>query len=352
MKRLRVAYVLRVFPKLSETFIVAELAELRRRGASVTILSLERQREAIRHRTVAEAGLDEATQYDPSRFDDELRRVSPQIVHAHFATEATAAARGLAERHGLPYTFTAHGYDVYRKPPADFAARADAAAAVVTVSDANAGHIERTFDVPRAKLHVIPCGIDLARFTPGAATDPRLIVAVARMNPVKRLDVLLAACAILRDRGIDFRCVVVGDGPCREELLAQRRELDLERLVTFTGPAEQAAVARWWRRAGIAVLSSEREGMPVCLMEAAASAVPAVAPAVGGIPELVADGETGLLFPALDERALAGRLERLLQDARLAATLGGAARVRAVERFSVRRQVDELTRVWEAARAA
>lgn len=352
MNGLRIAYVLRVFPKLSETFIVGELAELRRRGAAVRILSLERQRESLRHRIVEEAGLDEAVEYEPSRFDAELRRFRPQLLHAHFATEATAVARELAARHGLPFTFTAHGYDVYRKPPSDFAARAEAAAALVTVSDANARHIEDTFGVPRRKLRVIPCGIDLDRFTPGGVPDPRLIVAVARLNPVKRLDVLLRACALLRDRGASFRCVIVGDGPCRAELEELRRELRLERLLTLAGPAEQGVVADWWRRAGIAVLSSEREGMPVCLMEAAAAGVPAVAPAVGGIPELVHDGETGLLYPALDAPALADSLERLLRDRALATRLGNAARRHASACFSIRRQVDDLIHVWEEARAA
>ena len=352
MTSLRVAYALRVFPKLSETFIVGELAELRRRGAAVRILSLERQREPLRHATVAEAGLDRVTSYEEARFDSELRSFRPHVIHAHFATEATALARSLAARHDLPYTFTAHGYDVYRKPPADFADRADAAAAVVTVSEANASYIGREFGVPRPKLRVIPCGIDLDRFAPGPAPDPRLIVAVARLNPVKRLDLLLGACALLRDRGVAFHCVIVGDGPCRAELEMQRRELGLERLVTFAGAAEQADVVEWWKAAGIAVLSSEREGMPVCLMEAAAAAVPAVAPAVGGVPELVAHGETGLLYPALDGHALAAALERLLSDRRLGGSLGRAARRRAEERFSVARQVDDLTRLWEDVRAA
>jgi glycosyltransferase involved in cell wall biosynthesis len=347
MSRLRIAYVLRIFPKLSETFIVGELAELRRRGVEVRILSLEPPRERLRHGTVADAGLDALTSYDVGRFDDELRRLRPHVLHAHFATEATAAARRLGRSHGVPYTFTAHGYDVYRRPPADFAARAADAAAVVTVSAANARYIEETFGVGRTKLRVIPCGIDLLRFTPGAVRDEALILAVARLNPVKRIDVLLDACALLRDRGLQFRCVVVGDGRCRDELEAQRRALGLEEHVTLAGAAEQADVVRWWQRASVAVLSSEREGMPVCLMEAAASGVPAVAPAVGGIPELVADGITGLLVPPADVAALASALERLLRRRDLARALGRAARARAAERFSVRTQVDRLLDVWE-----
>lgn len=352
MSRLRLAYVLRVFPKLSETFVVGELAELRRHGAEVRILSLEQPRESLRHRAVAEAGLDRVTTSDPRRFGDELHRFRPQLVHAHFATEATAVARGLAAEHRVPFTFTAHGYDVYRKPPADFAARAADAAALVTVSEANARHIERTFAVARSKLRVISCGIDLARFAPGRSRDRNLIVAVARLNPVKRVDVLLSACAVLRERGVRFRCVVVGDGPCRAGLERQRLDLGLGRHVALVGAAEQNEVAAWWRRAGIAVLSSEREGMPVCLMEAAASGVPAVAPAVGGIPELVADGVTGLLVDPASPVALAEGLERLLRDRGLADELGEAARRRAQQRFSVSTQVERLVGVWREALAA
>ncbi|MDH4177163.1 MAG: glycosyltransferase family 4 protein [Thermoleophilia bacterium] len=352
MKGLRLAYVLRVFPKLSETFIVGELAELRRRDVDVRILSLDRPQESLRHRAVAEAGLDSLTTFEIDRFAEELGRFRPTVVHAHFATEPTAFARGIAAARGVPFTFTAHGYDVYRRPPADFHARARDAAGVVTVSEANARHIRDAFGVPSERLRVIPCGIDLARFSPGCSPDPRLVLAVARLNPVKRLDVLLDACAILRDRGVSFRCVVIGDGPCRAELEQQLRALALDRHVTLAGAREQTEVAAWWKRAGIAVLSSEREGMPVCLMEAAASGVPAVAPAVGGIPELVEDGVTGLLVREGDPVALAGALARLLRDPAHARELGRAARTRAEHRFSVSTQVDGLVGLWQEVLAA
>jgi len=96
----------------------------------------------------------------------------------------------------------------------------------------------------------------------------------------------------------------------------------------------------------VAVLTSRSEGMPVCLMEAAACGLPAVAPAVGGIPELVDDGMTGLVTPPGDEVALADALERLLRDGDLRARLGAAARRRAEERFSRARQVDRLIALW------
>src|SRR5882724_10933925 len=127
----RIAYVLKVFPKLSETFVAEELAEVRRRGIEVRIISLSQARSGLRHAIVSEAGLDSITCYPPKDFLAELKEFRPQLLHAHFATEATEAAIELATELELPFTFTAHGYDIHRKAPADFSARAGAAAAVV-----------------------------------------------------------------------------------------------------------------------------------------------------------------------------------------------------------------------------
>ncbi|OLE97684.1 MAG: hypothetical protein AUG75_05385 [Cyanobacteria bacterium 13_1_20CM_4_61_6] len=347
MTPLRVAYVLRVFPKISETFVASELAEVRRRGVEVRILSLRRPAEEVRHEIVARAGLDDLTVYDPREFPIILREFQPQLLHAHFATAATAKARDLAAEIGIPFTFTAHRYDVYEKAPADFADRAAAAGAVVTVSEANLRHIVKAFGVPAARIHVIPCGVDTERFQPdGRRAEPPLIVCVARLVPFKRVELLLEACAILRRRGVEFQCAIVGDGPCRDELETARIRLDLARTVELAGAAEQARVLGWWRRATAAVLPSDSEGMPVSLMEAAACGVPAVATAVGGIPELIEDGVTGFLTTPGDAEGLAGGLERLLRDPDLVARFGAAARLRAEEHFSLPRQVDRLLSVW------
>ena len=339
----RVAYVLRVFPKISETFIASELAELRRRGIEVRILSLRPPAEVLRHALVEDAGLTERTLYDPEEFAGRLREFHPEILHAHFATEATASTWRLARHLGVPFTFTAHGYDVYRRPPRDFLA----AAAVVTVSAANARYIAETFGVPARHIHVIPCGVDTDRFRPdGPRPEPPHIVCVARLAPVKNLGLLLSACAILRTRGLQFRCVLVGDGRCREQLETERARLGLTEVVELVGAAEQLDVLAWWRRATVAVLTSESEGMPLSLMEAASCGVPAIATAVGGVPELIEDGVTGFLTSRGDADQLAATLERLLGDPDLARRLGAAARRRAEERFALARQVDRLLAVW------
>src|SRR5436309_11213316 len=137
----RIAYIVNVFPKLSETFIARELVELERRGVEVRILSLRRPTESLQHEFVIGTGLAERTVYDAGEFGEVLRSFRPQVVHAHFATESTATAQQLAGEMGLPFTFTAHGYDIYRRPPDDFAVRAATAHAVITVSESNARHI-------------------------------------------------------------------------------------------------------------------------------------------------------------------------------------------------------------------
>src|SRR5437870_4124560 len=343
----RVAYVVNVFPKLSETFIAWELAELRRRGVEPCIPSRRPPDAGRRHDFTAQTGLEERTVYNSWEFPAVLREFRPELLHAHSATEPTAAARELAAELRVPFTFTAHGYDIYRRPPADFTDRAGAASAVITVSEANARYIVKTFGVPATQIHVIPCGVDADRFSPrGERREPPHIVCVARLRPVKNLGLLLEACASLRAREVEFHCTVVGDGPCRDELEAARARLGLGGVVELVGAAEQAEVLAWWQRATIAALTSTSEGMPVCLMEAAACGVPAVATAVGGVPELVRSGETGLLAPPGDAEALASALPVLLADSKLAARLGTAARQRAEAQFSLRRQVTSLLGLW------
>ena len=128
--------------------------------------------------------------------------------------------------------------------------------------------------------------------------------------------------------------------------MEMRDRLGLADRVIMPGAATQAEVLEWWQRADVGVLCSKSEGMPVALMEAAACGVPVVATAVGGVPELVRDGETGLVIASEDAGALAAALERLLRDARLRARFGAAARLWAVENFSVDRQAERLLALW------
>jgi len=352
MARLRIAYVLHIFPKLSETFIAGELAELRRRGLELRVLSLLPPRDELQHDIILRAGLDRITSYDVSNFSKIIKEFRPDMLHAHFAKEATQKARELSLECATPFSFTAHGYDIHRKPPPDFYERAMAACAVITVSESNAAYIHRAFGVPLSHLHVIPCGVDTNEFCPlnsGVSSRPPLIVCVARQVEIKNLGLVLEACALLRQRGVPFRCRMLGDGPMRALLLSQRDHLGLATLVDISGAASQEQVLHAWRDASVGVLSSHNEGMPVCLMEAASCGVPVVATGVGGVPELVQHGITGLISRPGDAVDLADNLERLLSDSVLRHKMGLAARARATNELSVGRQVDALLEIWSRA---
>jgi glycosyltransferase involved in cell wall biosynthesis len=343
----RIAYIVRVFPKLSESFITSELAELLRRDIEVRILSVRPPVEQVHHGVFTRAGLHERTIYDREEFSSVLESFKPDLLHAHFATRATAIAQRLAADFSIPFTFTAHRYDIYDKPPADFAKRAADAKAVVTVSKANRRYMIKEFGVPAEKIHIIPCGVDTETFQPnGRPSGTPLIVCVARLARCKNHRLLLEACALLHAHGKKFHCVLVGDGPCREEIETIRQSLGLLSCVELVGAAEQEEVLAWWQRATIAVLSSESEGMPVTLMEAGACGVPVVATAVGGIPELIVDGVTGKVTPAGSASALAEALEGLLGNTELAVRMGIAGRRRVEEQFSLTRQVDNLLDLW------
>lgn len=347
-----VAYVVNMFPKVSETFIASEIAGLVQRGVTVRLLSLKPPSETLRHPIVEAFGLERLAWYDLAAFRQALQADPPDLVHAHFATEPTRVGQALADELGRPFAFTAHAYDFYRKPAADLPARLQKADAVVTVSEANADYLVSRFGATRTRLHVLPCGVDLGAFRPRPdRRQPGLIVCVARLRPHKNLPLLLAACRQLRERGLAFRVVVIGDGPSRAELEAERDRLGLGDAVTFVGALGQHDVCDWWQRASVAVLPSRSEGMPVSLMEAAACGVPAVATAVGGVAELVEDEVTGLVTPSDDADALAEGVARLLSSEPLRARMSAATRLRAEARFGLTRQVDALLGIWAAMRS-
>jgi glycosyltransferase involved in cell wall biosynthesis len=348
MRLKRIAYIVNVFPKFSETFIANEIAELKRRGVEIAILSRRNPVESLRHNVVSENKLEALTCYRESSFLPRLKKFRPQLIHAHFATQPTELARWLSTTLGIPFSLTAHCYDIYRRPAADFAERCRAANAVITVSAANARYMIDKLGAPAGNLSIIPCGVDSEWFKPksSACPKPPLLVCVSRLQPHKNIPVLLRACALLRDRGIWFRCVVLGDGDDRPGLEALRASLGLEEVVRLQGMASQQEVRGWWREASVGLLTSLAEGMPVSLMEALSSGVPVVATAVGGIPEMIAPGVNGFVVPTNDPGAVADSVADILSSPEMATRMSHAARETALERFSLGHQVDSLLELW------
>ncbi|MCC6850554.1 MAG: glycosyltransferase [Deltaproteobacteria bacterium] len=207
------------------------------------------------------------------------------------------------------------------------------------------------------RTDVIPSGVDTGRFRPDAdragakarlGLDPTtpVIGTVGRLEPRKGTATLIAAVAALRDTGRAFSAVVVGDGPLRRELEADVAARALGSRIRLLG--DRTDVRGVLAALDAFVLPSRTEGMSNALLEAMAMGLPAIATAVGGNPEVIADGRSGLLVPAEDPGAMAAAVGRVLDDGALAVRLGAAARRAVEERYGARSMVRRLEAVYAA----
>ena len=223
---------------------------------------------------------------------------------------------------------------------------------VVCVSQQVADFVVNHIGIPQDKVIVIPNGIETldferlpdkgqARTDLGLPLDPVLVGTVARLDSVKRVDVLLHALTSLPQ----VYSLIVGEGPKRASLLALSKRLDLTDRVRLVGHQEN--VSAWLAALDVFVLSSDWEGMPNALLEAMAAGLPVVATAVGGIPDVVVEGVNGFLVPPRDPTSLAQAITRMLDDPDRRHRMGQAGRKRAIEHFSAERMVERTQNLYE-----
>jgi glycosyltransferase involved in cell wall biosynthesis len=225
-----------------------------------------------------------------------------------------------------------------------------AAHRVVGNSQAAAAQL-RVEGLPATKIEVIHNGIDLASFVPcNYSTRPRRIVTVACLREEKRIDVLIAAAPTILAKYPDAEFWIVGDGSCRGQLVTLARDMGVLSRFRFLGHRED--VAALLSQADLFVLPSRSEAFPNAVTEAMAAGLPVVATAVGGIPELVTDGQTGRLVPTGDPMALARALLDLIDEPMRAAELGRAGRRQIEQTYSFDRMVDAFTTLYLSELAA
>ena len=268
-------------------------------------------------------------------------------LHAHFAHGTTTVTWLASTITGLPFSFTGHAKDIYTEelnPAGLLRRKMDAASFVVTCTEANRRHLSSLGS--RTPVHVLYHGLN-ADFEPllatGAPRDtPRRVrlLAVGRLVRKKGLDTLVDACALLRDRGLDFEAVIAGEsGESEQEIRDHVAAGGLGDRVTLLGPLTQDALFEEYRRASVFALpcrvleDGDRDGIPNVLMEAMACSVPVVTTGVSGITELVRDGENGLIVEPDRPVDLADALHRLVKDPGLAHQLAEQGRLTVAERF-------------------
>lgn len=406
----RVAIVLKGYPRLSETFIAQEILGLERAGLDILLFSMRRPTDRAVHPVNAEIRapvryLPEYLHDEPMRvlrgllralrlpgFGRALRRFAadylrdrtrhrcrrfgqalvlaaelpPDVrhLHAHFIHTPASVTGYASLLTGLGWTCSAHAKDIWTSQPHDLSRKLAEASWVVTCTRAGFDRLRALASDP-ARVHLSYHGLDLERFAPPASAresaDGRSatveFLTVCRAVEKKGLDVLLKALARLPG-DLDWRWTHIGGGELLPALQEQAVALGIGHRLAWLGALAQDEVLARYRASDLFVLpcriaaDGDRDGLPNVLVEAQSQGLCCVSTGVSGVPELIEDGETGLLVPPEDAEALARALGRAMTDPGMRRRLGQAGERRVREQFDHRRSVSTVFRLLEASLAA
>ena len=394
----RIGYVLKRYPRYSETFVVNEILAHEEAGLNLEIFALRPSSDTHFQDTIARVrapvtylpapdvlsatefwhelmtaaktlpgwakGLDAARDevarnvYQAALLAVQARAKGIEHLHAHFATSATTVARLAALFAGLTYSFTAHAKDIFHDDvdDGDLLRKIQDASAVVTVSDYNVGFLHDQYGDAASNVQRIYNGLDLSRLPFANPHDrPPCIVAVGRLIEKKGFSDLIDACAELDARQIDFQCQIIGGGPLEEALKTRIRDYGLQHKIELLGPRPQNEVMAHLQEAAVfaapCVVGSDgnRDGLPTVLLEAMALGVPCISTDVTGIPEVIKHNESGILVPQKNAHALSLALERLLSQPQERTRLAQQARRLIESAFDIRHNSAALRSVFDAA---
>jgi len=411
---LKIAVVVKGYPRLSETFIAQEILALQERGVDLAIWSLRHPTDSRRH--ALHDRITAPVHYLPEYLRDEPRRVlralgrllvrhpgglartalgwlrdlmrdrtanrgrrfgqalvlaaelpaDAPFVYVHFLHTPASVGRYAAAIRGIGWGFSAHAKDIWTTPEWEKREKLADARFGVTCTAVGAAHL-RGLAADPGRIDLVYHGLDLSRFpAPPDRTDaldrdgsaPTLaveILSVGRLVEKKGYDRLLDALAMLPD-DLHWRLVHIGSGECKHALRAQADRLGLSGRIDWRGAQDQATVIEALRRADLFVLTSvvagdgDRDGLPNVLMEAASQRLAILSTAVSAIPEFITDGTHGLLTDGTPP-AIAAALERLATDPALRLRLGEAAHARLRAEFGMTAGIDRLVRRLEEAAA-
>lgn len=403
---MRIAYLARVMPCLSETFVVREIAALRRLGLEVEACSIHAP-EKVENPEVPDLcalvevlaqprkplfwlahlflALTAPRRYWGCLYDYVLKdqehqgkfwlrwqyfAIAPYTawrflakgidhVHAHFANASATVAMMAARLAGITFSFTVHSYYEVFVDNLLLPEKLRDAAAVVSISQHYIDKLRELFPrTAKVRIDIVRCGIDGHYYTaqPREGHTPPVLVSVGRLVDHKGFPTLIEALADLRDRGIDCECRIIGDGPDLEALQQLISRLKLADRVKLLGSLQPAAVKNAYQQADLLALPCcaskdprwlhNQDGIPVVLMEAMAMELPVISTRIAGIPELIHDQENGLLVDPDDPQGLAAALARLLADPKLAHKLAQAGRQYVIQEFGAHTNALRLQKIF------
>ena len=398
-------YILKGYPRISETFISNEILLLERLGFTIRLFPMRKGREDFCHESVKQ--IKARVDYLPTELLIELPRlIGPNILcavkqpkryrhalataarryrrtgkqatfkhlfqagylterflsrdpsvchlHGHFAHSPTSVTMFSSLLSGLTFSFTAHAKDIYTSNPDQLREKLDQAVFVATCTRQNKQFLDELKGDNGAKIHCIYHGIDLNLFNSEATrittSPPFKLLTVARIIEKKGLPTVYRALKRVAEKGIEFEHSLIGDGDDRDSVLGLIKELGLSSQCRWLGTKPHEEVLEHFTQSDLFIIGSkiaadgDRDGIPNVLVESLAMGVPAVATKVSSIPEIVIDGTTGLTVEQENSEALAKAIIQLLTD--------GALRQKVIEqgRYFVRDHFDNSRLIVDLAR--
>ncbi|HLG14443.1 MAG TPA: glycosyltransferase [Blastocatellia bacterium] len=287
-----------------------------------------------------------------------FRRVRADIVHTHHFNQLFYSAVG-ARLAGARLIHTEHSIEYLKRRRLRIALRLLSLLCyrVIAIGEDGARVLREQVGIPSRKLEIIRAGIDTSAFTEsklearrklGLGENDRVAVIVARLFPEKNHRLLLAAFADVATRVDRARLLIAGDGTEEEAIRNEITRLGLGESARMLGVRRD--VATILAASDVFVLSSDREGLPIAVLEAMAAARPVVASAVGDLPRVIEDGVTGRLFAAGDQAALAKALAEVLSDPEGASRMGLAAREMVAANYGLGAMIEKLEAVYSKGR--
>ncbi|SPF68372.1 Glycosyltransferase subfamily 4-like, N-terminal domain [Propionibacterium ruminifibrarum] len=400
--RPRIGYVLKVYPRFSETFVVTEMLAREALGDDLSIYALRPTTDQRFHPEIARVGArvtwvprplkatdmweQLAGAVSHPRLRENLAGLLPELaelpgdevaqgvalarsvledgithLHAHFASLAGRMTWLASRLTGVPYTVTTHAKDIFHDSVDLFWLRriCGDAERVVAISEFNEAYLRQVLDGTGARVSLQYNALELARFPyhdPPRVSAPLRVAALGRLVPKKGFADLIDAVAQARSAGLDVTASIAGDGELAGELAARIRRRGLTGHVRLLGPLTQEEVKRLLSGAHvfaapcIQAADGNIDGLPTVVLEAMASGTPVIATSVSGLPEVVRDQDTGILLDPGDVDALAAALTRVAAGGYDLTGMARNARALIEEKFDSRKQAAALS-TWEAGEA-
>jgi colanic acid/amylovoran biosynthesis glycosyltransferase len=270
-------------------------------------------------------------------------------VRAHFLHSEALAAYFVSGFLQAPYSITVH--TVVTHFPSKVVREVIEKASFIVADTNQVREFLHRQGAPRERIRIIRNGLPLEEFlfrTDRSLSDPPVVLAAGYLTPKKGFDVLLVACELLFQRGVRFRCVLVGDGKERGRLTKLRDELGLQKVVEMLGNLRFDELREWYYRATLFLMPSvtladgSTDGLPTVVIESLACGTPVIGTDTGAIPEVILDGRTGCLVPAGSPDAIADRVQMLLSQQALRGSLALEGRRLVEQEFDLRRNCETL----------